>query len=100
MNNFIFEYSTRTYFGKGCVKEYLTCLMKHYGKNVMFGYGGDSIKNNSIYDEIIESLTKAGKNVVEFSGIYENPTYEKVQEGAKLAKENKIDFILAVEAEA
>ena len=25
-----------------------------------------------------------------------NPTYEKIQEGAELAKENHIDFILAV----
>lgn len=25
-----------------------------------------------------------------------NPTYAKVQEGAKLAKEEKVDFILAV----
>ena len=61
----------------------------------MFAYGGDSIRNNGIYDEIRESLAKAEKNVVEFSGIYENPTYEKVLEGAKLAKENEIDFILA-----
>ncbi len=96
MNNFIFENPTKIYFGKGCVKEYLTCLVKHYGKNVMFAYGNDSIRNQGIYDEMIKSLTKAGKNVVEFSGICENPTYEKVQEGAKLAKENKIDFILAV----
>ena len=96
MNNFIFENSTKTYFGKGCVKEYLACLTRHYGKNVMFAYGGDSIRDNGIYDEIRESLAKAEKNVVEFSGIYENPTYEKVLEGAKLAKENEIDFILAV----
>ncbi len=96
MNNFIFENSTKIYFGKGCVKEYLACLIKRYGKNVMFGYGSDSVISNGIYDEIIECLTKAGKNVVEFSGICQNPTYEKVQEGAKLAEENKIDFILAV----
>ena len=25
MNNFIFENSTKVYFGKGCVKEYLVC---------------------------------------------------------------------------
>ena len=62
----------------------------------MFAYGGDFIRNNGIYDEVIESLAKAGKDVVEFSGICENPTYEKVQEGAELARENKIDFILAV----
>lgn len=96
MNNFIYENSTKTYFGKGCVKEYLTCLIRHYGKKVMFAYGGDSITGNGIYDEIMESLAKAEKNVIEFSGICENPTYEKVLEGAKLAKENEIDFILAV----
>lgn len=28
MNNFIFQNSTKVYFGKGCVKEYLTCLTK------------------------------------------------------------------------
>ena len=26
MNNFIFENATKTIFGEGCVKEYLTCL--------------------------------------------------------------------------
>ena len=36
------------------------------------------------------------KNVVEFSGIMSNPTYAKVREGAKLARENNVDFILAV----
>ena len=29
MNNFIFQNSTKVYFGKGCVKEYLTCLTKN-----------------------------------------------------------------------
>lgn len=96
MNNFIYENSTKTYFGKGCVKEYLTCLTRHYGKNVMFAYDGDFIRNNGIYDEIMERLTKAGKNIITFTDIMENPTYEKVLEGAKMAREYKIDFILAV----
>ena len=96
MNNFIFENSTKTYFGKACVKEYLACLTEHYGKNVMFAYSGDFIKNNGVYDEIMDSLAKAEKNVVEFSGILENPTYENVLEGAQLARKNNIDFILAV----
>ena len=38
----------------------------------------------------------AGKTVTEFTGIMSNPTYAKVQEGAALAKEKNIDFILAV----
>lgn len=28
MNNFIFQYPTKVYFGKGCVREYLCCLLK------------------------------------------------------------------------
>lgn len=96
MNNFIFENDTRTYFGKGCVKEYLACLLKHFGENVMFAYGKGSIKENGIYDEIMKSLSKAGKNIIEFSDIMPNPTYAKVLEGAKLARDNRIDFILAV----
>ena len=96
MNNFIFENATKTFFGKGCVGEYLCCLAKHYGKNVLFCYGGGSIKKNGVYDEVMESLRKAGKNVTEFSGIMSNPTYQKVLEGAQLARENQIDLILGV----
>ena len=40
MNNFIFENATKTFFGKGCVGEYLCCLAGHYGKNVLLCYGG------------------------------------------------------------
>lgn len=96
MNNFIFENSTKAYFGKGCVKEYLTCLMKHCGKKVMFAYGGDFVGKSGVYDEIMECLARAEKDIVTFSGIMENPTYEKVLEGAKLARDNGVDFILAV----
>lgn len=95
MNNFIFENTTKTYFGKGCVKEYLTCLSRQYGRTVLFAYGEGSIKKNSIYDEIMESLGKAGKNIIEFPGITSNPTYTKVLEGARLARENKVDLIIA-----
>lgn len=96
MNNFIYENKTKVYFGKGCVKEYLTCLLKQYGNNVMFAYGGGSVKKNGVYTELMGYLNAAEKTVTEFSGIMSNPTYTKVQEGAKLARENRIDLILAV----
>ena len=96
MNNFIFENKTRVYFGKGGVKEYLGSLLKNYGGTVMLAYGGGSIKRNGVYDEIVGILNAAGKRIVEFSGIMPNPAYRKVQEGAKLARENHVDLILAV----
>lgn len=96
MNNFIFENGTKTIFGKGCVKEYLACLLGHYGEHVLLAYGGGSIKKNGIYEQVMEILEKAEKTVTEFGEIMPNPTYKKVLEGARLAKENHIDLILGV----
>lgn len=96
MNNFIYENATRVYFGKGGVKEYLASILKSYGDTVMLAYGGGSIKKNGIYNEIMSILQASEKTVIEFSGIMSNPTYAKVQEGARLACENHVDFILAV----
>lgn len=95
MNNFIFSYPTKVYFGKGCVREYLACLTRPY-HTVMLACGGGSIRKNGVYDEVAGILAAEGKTVVEFSGIMPNPTYAKVQEGAKLAREAGVDFILAV----
>lgn len=96
MNNFTYKNKTKVYFGKGGVKEHLSRLLKNYGDTVMLAYGGGSIRKNGIYDEIMEILVADGKRIVEFSGIMPNPTYAKVQEGARLARENHVDLILAV----
>lgn len=96
MENFIYEYPTKVFFGKGIAKEQLSNALKPYGSKIMLAYGGGSIKNNGIYNEITDILKKDGKEVIDFSGIMSNPTYAKVQEGAALAKEKNVDFILAV----
>ncbi len=94
MNNFIFENATKVFFGQGCVKEYLRCLVKPYG-TVMLTYGGGSIRKNGVYDEVIGILRDTGRKIVEFSGIMPNPTYQKVMEGAELARDNGVELILA-----
>ena len=96
MENFVFENSTKAYFGKKCVSQYLPDLLSQYGSRVVLAYGGGSIKRTGIYDEIMGILKDAGKDVVEFSGIMTNPTYDKVLEGAALARQHQADLILAV----
>ena len=96
MNNFIFENKTKVYFGKGCVGEYLPKIAAVHGDKVLLAYGGGSIKKNGVYEEVIAALEKAGKTIIEFPGIMENPTYKKVLEGTKLVKEKQVDWILAV----
>lgn len=96
MENFIYEYPTKVLFGKGIAKEQLSNALRPYGSRIMLAYGGGSIKDNGIYDEIADILKSNGKEIIDFSGIMSNPTYAKVQEGAALAKEKNVDFILAV----
>ena len=54
------------------------------------------MKRKIITKVFVLIMKKEGKTVFDFSGIMPNPTYAKVQEGAKMAKENNIDLILAV----
>ncbi len=96
MNAFTYSYPVKVYFGQKAADQNLARELAGVGSNVMLAYGGGSIKRNGIYDELITILKEVGKTVTEFTGIMPNPTYRKVQEGAKLAKENQIDFILAV----
>lgn len=96
MKEFIYAKMPKVYFGEGMLKKALPDELKKVGNTVMLAYGGGSVKRTGLYDKVVEVLKENGKNVVEFSGIMSNPTYSKVQEGAKLAKENNVDFILAV----
>lgn len=94
MKKFVFENSTKAYFGEGCVKEHLPRLLAEYRGDVMLAYGGSSIKRNGAYEDIMEVLKGAGRNVVEFTGIMANPTYAKVMEGAALARAERVGLIL------
>jgi len=96
MDKFIFSFPTKVYFGEGSAEQAFGAELGKVGETVMLAYGGGSVKKNGIYDEMKTLLERAGKNVVDFSGIMSNPTYTKVQEGAALAREHHVDFILAV----
>lgn len=96
MNNFEYHYPVRQYLGKGCAEEAIKSELRKTGANVLLAYGGGSIKRTGLYDKIQAWLSKCGKQVTDFGGIMPNPTYAKVQEGARVVRENNIDFILAV----
>lgn len=96
MERFDYIYPVRQHFGKGCAESAIKEEMAKTGKNVMLAYGGGSLKRTGLYDRIRSWLEECGKKVTDFGGIMPNPTYAKVQEGARLAREKKTDFILAV----
>ena len=96
MDRFRYTYPVRQHFGKGCAEEAIKEEMARTGRNVLLAYGGGSLKRTGLYDRITGWLSECGKTVTDFGGIMPNPTYAKVQEGARLVRENDIDFILAV----
>ena len=96
MNPFTYEYPVHVHFDAGSLEKALVSELPKYGKHVLLAYGGGSIKRTGLYDKWKSLLAVAGKEVYDFGGIMSNPTYAKVQEGAKLAREHKVDFILAV----
>jgi len=93
--NFTYCNPTRLHFGEDAMN-YLVQELKAFGPVVMLSYGGGSIKKNGIYDAVAAALKEAGKTVVEDSGVMPNPTYEKVLEGCRKVRDNKVDLILAV----
>lgn len=61
---------------------------------VLLLYGGGSIKQNGVYDQVVQAL--AGRTVIEFGGVEPNPTLETLNLTVNLVRKQKIDFILGV----
>ena len=93
--NFSYSNPTKLYFGDNAL-DFLNTELPKYGKRIMLSYGGGSIKKNGIYDEVIKILKANDKEIFEDPGVMPNPTSEKLIEGCKIARENNVDFILAV----
>lgn len=92
MENFNFSMPTNVLFGKGQISN-LPDAIKQFGKRVLLVYGGSSIKRIGVYDKVKSLLQDC--EILELGGIEPNPRIEKVREGVKLARENKVDVILA-----
>lgn len=95
LGNFMYSNPTKLYFGEDSLN-FLKDELKNYGNNVLLVYGGGSIKKTGLYDKVVQILKDNGKQIFEDGGVMPNPTVEKLYEGCKRAKENQVDFILAV----
>ncbi|SHE95991.1 iron-containing alcohol dehydrogenase [Chryseobacterium takakiae] len=92
MLNFEFKNPTKILFGKGEIAK----ISKEVPANakVLLIYGGGSIKNNGVYDQVKEALK--GHEIYEFGGVPANPEYEILIDALNFIKEKNIDFLLAV----
>ena len=96
MKNFIYNTPTKVYFGKNKENELGNILKEYKVNKLLLHYGMSSIKKSGLYDKIVNILNINNIKFVELGGVEANPKLSLVEEGIKIARENEIDFILAV----
>lgn len=92
MENFIFQNPVKILFGKGMTAK-AAALIPAKAK-ILLVYGGGSVKKNGSYDQTVAAIGK--RKFVEFGGIEPNPEYATCMNAVKLARDKKLDFIIAL----
>ena len=87
---------TKVVFGRKTEQKAGELVRAFGGSRVLIHYGGHSALRSGLIDRVKTSLDEAGIFHVELGGVVPNPQLSKVYEGIELAKENGVDFILAV----
>lgn len=95
MNAFELHNPTKLVFGADKVRQ-LGELVEPYGKRILLVYGGGSIKQSGLYDEVLGQLNKIGAAVHELSGIEPNPRLSTVNKGIEICRKENIELVLAV----
>lgn len=92
MYNFQYANPTRICFGDGQIASLPDLIPP--GSRLLVLYGGGSIKQNGVYEQLTRALE--GVTWQEFSGIGANPRFELLMEAVAQVKRERIDFLLAV----
>lgn len=86
---------TKLVFGQDCIQEYSE-LFSVYGKKAMIVSGKHSSKINGSQEDVSSALDKQNIEYIIFDKVMSNPTTKCCFEGAKIAKEFGVDFIVAI----
>lgn len=92
MLNFTFHNPTKVVFGRGAISKIAEEIPR--GARVLITYGGGSARRYGTLAEIKAALS--GYDITEFGGIEPNPEFETLMLGRDLARNKKIDFLVAV----
>ncbi|WP_031479221.1 iron-containing alcohol dehydrogenase [Maridesulfovibrio frigidus] len=97
MLNFQFFIPTRLIFGPGKLAELgtITCLPKGDKALIVIGESGAMITNGYL-DKVQAALGKQNVSTIVFDNISPNPKSDQVDEAAKIARDKKVDFIVAL----
>ncbi len=92
MYNFDYKNPVKIIFGKDTISKVANEVPKNV--KILLTYGGGSIKQNGVYDQVKNALKDA--EIIEFGGIEVNPHYETCMKAVELVKSENIGFLLSV----
>ena len=96
MNPFELYLPTRYIFGPGVENRVGEEVRRAGGTRVLLHYSGGSVRRSGLLDRVQASLDKEGIGYVELAGVKPNPDMELAYEGIDLAREEGVDFIVAL----
>ena len=96
LDDFMIWVPTQIFFGKTALDHLAEGIKRFGGSRVILVYGGGSIKKTGLYDTVVKILDENGIFHCEVSGVQPNPLASKIDEGLRIARENRVDFVLAV----
>lgn len=96
MLNFNFCAPTEFVFGKNTEHETGMLIRRFGGQKVLVMYGGKSAKQSGVLDRVLNSMKDEMLEYLEMGGISANPRLSFVKNAMLTAKEQKVDFLLAI----
>jgi len=95
MVNFTAYNPVKLHFGKSVIEK-LPSEIHSYGNKALIISGKGSVKKLGYFDQLTDQLKDAGIEYIEYEGIKANPVVEDVEKAVRLAKDEKVDFIIAM----
>ena len=92
---FEFQNPTRLIFGAGALSQIGKVVSEH-GKKALVVTGGGSVKRNGVFERAVSSLKASGVSVAECSGVEPNPRITSVKRGARIARDENCDVVVAL----
>ena len=96
MKNFDFVSPTKIYFGPDKEKEVGSILNERGATNILIVIGKNSVVKSGLLERVVVSLGQFHLKYEILRGVRANPTFDLVDEGLRLCRDHKIDFILAI----
>lgn len=96
MLDFIYQNKTELIFGKHDESVIADRIKQLASKHVFIVYGMNSVVRSGLLKRITDALSNTKIAYTEYGGVSANPLRTHADEGIKLARANKADFVLAV----